>query len=90
MTLSPFPFTSEGFVLHLGRGSLAAVVKGSDREHEMYQWAVDHHEPHYGGVAGAAAQYARLVERFRGEVGSSVETGLVRVLVDSRSDATSG
>lgn len=71
LELSPFPFTEDGFVIHLGRGSLAAVVQAADREHELYAWAVDHHEPHYGGVAGAAERYAELVERYRREGGSA-------------------
>lgn len=80
LELSQFPFTSEGFVIHLGRGSLAAVWRADDRDHELYEWAVDHHEPHFAQVPGAPERYANLVERFRRDIGSPLERNFVRVI----------
>ena len=47
--MAPFPFTAAGHVIHLGRGSLAAVHAAGDRSHPFYEWAEDHHDPHFEG-----------------------------------------
>lgn len=63
-----FPFTSERYVIHRGRGTLAAVAANRDTTNPLYEWAVDHHEPHFGGVLGAHEAYNRLVKQFRADV----------------------
>jgi glycosyltransferase involved in cell wall biosynthesis len=64
-----FPFTADGHVIHRGRGSLAAVFAAGDLAHPLYSWAADHHEPHFGDVAGAARAYEALLQAFRAETG---------------------
>jgi hypothetical protein len=78
LAVADFPFTAEGFIIHLGRGSLAAVAGARDESHPLYAWAVGHNEPHFGGVNGARDHYALLVERFTEEVGE--EPDLVSAL----------
>ncbi len=62
-----FPFAGDGHVIHRGRGSLAGVAERMEVDHPLYEWAQDHHDPHYGGVAGAAKRYQDLITRFRAE-----------------------
>ncbi len=50
LRLAGFPFTAEGYVIHRGRGSLAAVFAAADRSHPLYDWAAGHHDPHFGGI----------------------------------------
>ena len=70
-------FTADGYVIHLGRGSLAAVAANEERMNPLYAWARDHHEPHFGNVPGAIEQYRDLVAAFRGEVGSVTANSLI-------------
>ena len=65
---APFAFAAGAFVVHRGRGTLAAVVANEERDNPLYEWAVDHNLAHFGGVAGAAERYASLESRFRAEV----------------------
>jgi glycosyltransferase involved in cell wall biosynthesis len=69
VAMAEFPFTAEHFLIHRGRGSLAAVANADDQQHPLYRWAVDHHEPHFGGVEGARDRYAVLARQFRADVG---------------------
>ena len=68
LELAAFPFTAEHFLVHRDRGSLAAVARAQDRQHPLYGWAIDHHEPHFGGVTGARERHAALTSQFRAEV----------------------
>jgi hypothetical protein len=67
--MAPFPFTAAGHVIHLGRGSLAAVHAAGDRSHPFYEWAKDHHDPHFEGIPGAGQRYQALLQEFRAETG---------------------
>ena len=64
-----FPFAAEGYVIHRGRGSLAAVFAAGERSHPLYQWAAGHHDPHFGEVPGADQRYQALLQEFRSETG---------------------
>lgn len=68
-TLTEFPFARDGYVIHRGRSSLAAVWKSNESAHPSYDWARDHHEPHFGLVAGAVARHDELLAAFRTEAG---------------------
>ena len=68
-TLSEFPFVRDRYVIHRGRGSLFAAWQSGDITHPSYDWARDHHEPHFGLVEGAAAKHDELMNAFRAEVG---------------------
>lgn len=73
----PFGFTADGYVIHRGRGSLAAVTATEERTNPLYAWARDHHEPHFGNVPGASERYRDLVAAFRREVGTVTGNSLV-------------
>ncbi|HUN36672.1 MAG TPA: glycosyltransferase family 2 protein [Trebonia sp.] len=68
-TLAEFSFVRDGYLLHRGRSSLSAVWESGDTRHPSYDWARDHHEPHFGLVGGAAAKHDMMVAAFRAEVG---------------------
>lgn len=74
--MAPFPFTAAGHVIHRGRGSLAAVHAAGDRSHPFYEWAEDHHAPHFAGVPGADQRYHALRQEFRKETGPLTGTTL--------------
>jgi hypothetical protein len=74
--MAPFPFTAAGYVIHRGRGSFAAVHAAGDRSHLFYEWAEDHHAPHFAGVPGADQRYRALLQEFRNETGPLTETTL--------------
>jgi glycosyltransferase involved in cell wall biosynthesis len=63
-----FPFTAEGHLIHRGRASLAAVLANDERSNPYFDWAVDHHEPHFNLVAGASEHWRSLLDRFHREV----------------------
>jgi hypothetical protein len=67
--MAAFPFTAAGHIIHRGRGSLAAVYAAGDRSHPFYEWAADHHAPHFAEVPGAAQRYRALLQEFRAETG---------------------
>jgi glycosyltransferase involved in cell wall biosynthesis len=67
--LSEFPFVRSRFVIHRGRSSLSAVWESDDTAHPSYDWARDHHEPHFGLVENAAAMHDELMRAFRADVG---------------------
>jgi glycosyltransferase involved in cell wall biosynthesis len=46
-----------------------AVDRGEATTDPSYEWARDHHDPHFGLVEGAAAQHDELMTAFRAEVG---------------------
>ena len=74
--MAPFPFTAAGHVIHRGRGSLAAVHAAGDRSHPFYEWAEDHHAPHFAGVPGADQRYHALLREFRKQTGRLTGTTL--------------
>ena len=60
----------------VGRSSLAAVQAAGDRSHPDYEWAEDHHAPHFAGVPGADQRYHTLLQEFREQTGSLTGTSL--------------
>ena len=68
-TLAEFSFARDRYLIHRGRSSLVAVRAAGDTAHPSYEWARDHHEPHFGLVEGAAAMHDELMRAFRTEVG---------------------
>jgi hypothetical protein len=73
LAASTFPFTADGYVVHLGRASLAAAVATNDTSNPLFPWATEHHEPHFGGVDGARARYVELTRQFADEVGPDLD-----------------
>ena len=67
--LTEFPFVRGGYLIHRGRSSLSAVWEAGDTAHPSYDWARDHHEPHFALVEGAAGRHGELMRAFRADVG---------------------
>jgi hypothetical protein len=80
-TLSEFPFVGERYLIHRGRSSLFAVWESGDTAHPSYDWARDHHEPHFGLVESAAAMHDELRRAFRAEVGPLDDEKAVQALI---------
>src|SRR5450755_1295475 len=80
---APFPFLADGHVIHRGRGTLAHVATSGDRSNPFYEWAAEHHEPHFGGIAGAAQRYEALVAQFRARVPGLTSAELIRACLDA-------
>lgn len=64
LSVLAFPFVSQGYVVHRGRGTLACVHRRGEDTNRLYHWATTHHEAHFELVPGAAETYARLLEEF--------------------------
>ena len=64
-----FPFTAGGFIIHLGRGTLAGVYERGETSNAFFGWAEEHHAPHFQLVPGARARYTALLEEFDDAVG---------------------
>jgi hypothetical protein len=76
LRVAAYPFTADGYVIHRGRGSLAAVLAAGDVSHPLYQWAAAHHDPHFGDVPGADQRYEGLLPSFREATGPLTGTSL--------------
>ena len=72
-----FPFTRDGYAVHLGRGTLRAIAEASDRDNRYYQWAREHHEPHFMEQGDAPARYSELLRHFTAEVGELTAESIV-------------
>jgi glycosyltransferase involved in cell wall biosynthesis len=64
VSIATFPFTASGFIVHLGRGTLAGVYERRETSNVFFDWAADHHEPHFQQVPEARARYSALLEEF--------------------------
>jgi hypothetical protein len=69
LRLVSFPFVEDGYLIHLGRGTLQSIAKSRDTTNRYYRWAVGHNEPYYMGQEGAPSMYQRFCEVFDEEVG---------------------
>jgi len=67
--IATFPFAASGFIVHLGRGTLAAVYERREASNLYFSWAKDHREPHFQQVPEAQAKYSALFEEFDKAVG---------------------
>lgn len=66
--LAPFPFRHGTYVLHLGRGSLRGLVERDEAGNELFGWAREHHEAHFGGHPFGAELHRAFLVRYREEV----------------------
>lgn len=69
LCFAQFPFVEEGYLLHLGRGTLREVADAGDTINRYYNWAVDHREYHFAGRANGAQLYTAFCDLFDAEVG---------------------
>ena len=73
-----FPFTAEGYLIHLGRSTLAGVYQRGEEAHPLYEWASGHHEPHFQDAPNAQARYATLRAEFEQQVPELSAGALIR------------
>jgi glycosyltransferase involved in cell wall biosynthesis len=69
LRLVEFPFIEDGYLLHLGRGTLRAVADTGDTINRYYDWAVDHRDYHFAGQANGAQLLRAFSNLFDAEVG---------------------
>ena len=77
LRLVPFPFVEDGYVLHLGRGTLRAVAAGNDMSNRYYDWAVEHRDYHFSGRSSGAPLLAAFAAVFDAEVGELTSAHVV-------------
>jgi glycosyltransferase involved in cell wall biosynthesis len=75
-----FPFCSERYLLHLGRGTLAQVRARADTTNRYADWAAAHHEPHFAGRPDGADLAAGFEEGYRAAVPDDRPDTLVAAL----------
>ncbi|CAA9569886.1 MAG: hypothetical protein AVDCRST_MAG87-2306 [uncultured Thermomicrobiales bacterium] len=68
LTMTPFPFTADGHIVHLGRGTLARVAAMEERDNRYFAWAKDHSAPHFAQEPSADRAYAAIHAAFRRDV----------------------
>lgn len=68
LTMTPFPFTADRHIVHLGRGTLARVARAGERGNRYFDWAADHHTPHYAEEPGGDLAYADVHDAFQRDV----------------------
>ncbi|MEZ4711955.1 MAG: glycosyltransferase [Caldilineaceae bacterium] len=73
-----FPFTQDGYLIHLGRSTLAAVRERAETSNPLYEWAQSHHEPHFQQITDAEVRYAQLVAEFNQQVPELRADALIR------------
>jgi hypothetical protein len=76
--LASFGFVEDGYLLHVGRGTLAEVAKAGTKQNRYLTWALEHNEPHFSGASSAPAVYAEFLEAFDREVGEATADSLIR------------
>lgn len=69
LRVATFPFTTEGYVIHRGRGTLSRVRDRDDTANRYHTWAADHHEAHFELSVGAERHYRDLHNEFAEAVG---------------------
>lgn len=79
-----FPFTQDGYLIHLGRSTLAAVRQRAETANPLYEWALDHHEPHFQEVTEAQSRHAVLVSEFNAQVPTLDAEVLIRACQGTR------
>jgi glycosyltransferase involved in cell wall biosynthesis len=77
LRLVPFPFVEDGYLLHLGRGTLREIADAGDSSNRYYDWSVGHRDHHFAGRPDGARLYRDFCERFDAEVGELDPPGLV-------------
>jgi hypothetical protein len=71
------PFTRDGYVVHLGRTTLAALVRDESRSNRYFDWAQSHAEPHFMEEPAAPERYAAFLAEFTDQVGQLTPDRLI-------------
>lgn len=82
-----FPFTRDGYAVHLGRATLRSVAQTGDRDNRYFDWATEHQEPHFMGEPDAPQRYATFLREFTADVGPLTPANLVAACLKYRSSA---
>jgi hypothetical protein len=77
LPLVAFPFVADGYLLHLGRGTLREIACTADTDNRYYRWALDHREYHFAGRPDGARVYRGFRQVFDAEVGELTPARLV-------------
>ncbi len=77
LRLAEFPFVEDGYLLHLGRGTLREVAETSDAGNRYYDWAVDHRDYHFAGQPNGGQLLTAFANLFDAEVGDLTPEHLV-------------
>jgi glycosyltransferase involved in cell wall biosynthesis len=75
--LVPFPFADEGYLLHVGRATLAQLVETHAVENRYLTWALSHNEPHFDGASEARRTYDEFLRLFDRELGELTPDRLI-------------
>ena len=68
IAVAELPFTRIGYVVHLGRTTLRALLRDDARGNRYFDWARTHSEPHFMEEPAAPARYAAFLAEFNDEV----------------------
>ena len=77
LRLVEFPFIEDGYLLHLGRGTLREVAAQGDASNRYHDWAVNHRHHHFAGQPNGAELLASFTDMFDAEVGDLTPAHLV-------------
>jgi hypothetical protein len=77
LRLVEFPFIEDGYLLHLGRGTLREVAGTNDTTNRYHAWAIEHRDYHFGGKSGGSDVLAVFAKLLDAEVGDLTPDGLV-------------
>ena len=77
ITVAELPFTRDGYVVHLGRTTLRAMLRDDVRDNRYFGWARTHAEPHFMEEPAAPARYAAFLANFTDEVGQPTAERLI-------------
>lgn len=75
-----FPFCSDGYLLHLGRSTLAEVAARAEASNRYHDWATTHFVPHYGLHPRGAELLAEFEDRYRAAVPDDATDTIVEAL----------
>lgn len=78
--IATFPFTREGHIIHVGRGTLREVWERRETSNRYSSWAEGHNEPHFQGVGEAAERYRLFCQSFANEIPDVTPEAFVRRL----------
>lgn len=79
-----FPFYRDGYLLHLGQGSLRRIVDRGDTQHPMFDWAAANYELHHHGNPAGPQVHARFAMLIDAELGSATPEAVVAACTRAR------
>ena len=85
VTAAELPFTRDGYVVHLGRTTLRAVLHDDVRGNRYFDWARTHAEPHFMDEPAAPRRYAAFRAEFDDDVGEPTAERLIAACRRGRS-----